>query len=439
MKVAVFGLGYVGSVTSACLAGLGHGVVGVDAWPAKVRAVNSGEPPVLEPGLRELLSVQVSSGRLSATTDGAAAVRETDVSLIAVGTPSAANGSVSLDAVSRVAETIGLAMRESRGRHTVVVRSTTPPGTSEDVVIPTLEASSGLGAGVDFGFTVNPEFLREGTAISDFHSASKTVIGEVDEESGQLVEELYRALDAPVIRLTVRGAEMAKYVDNAFHAVKITFANEIGALCREFGLDPSDVLESFFVDTRLNISRSYLQPGFAFGGSCLPKDLRALLHAANRRDVSVPMLRSILLSNEECITRAVRKITEHGRCRVGLFGLAFKAGTDDLRESPYVEVAERLLGKGYSLRIYDPAVAGARLMGSNREYIEARIPHLADLVSSSAPDVARYADLCVIGSSRDITGADLSAMTDGPVVDLGALPQSLERGETSRMMSGAFG
>jgi GDP-mannose 6-dehydrogenase len=423
VRVSVFGLGYVGSVSAACLASMGHEVVGVDSSEIKVSAVNSGNAPVLEGGLGELLGRQVSQGRLRATTDGQAAVEASEVTLIAVGTPSRPNGSLSTDALVRVTRTIAAALRSrGRDRHTVVVRSTMLPGTAENVLIPLLEQDGELRVGRDIGFAVNPEFLREGTALRDFNSAGRTVIGEFDTRSGDTVERMYVGLDVPVIRMPLKSAEMAKYVDNAFHAVKITFANEIGAICQMFGLDSHEVMQSFFADTKLNISPAYLTPGFAFGGSCLPKDLRALLHASGRNDVAVPMLSSVLESNKACVNRVVDSIITLDKRRVGFFGLSFKPGTDDLRESPYVELAERLLGRGFEIKIYDPNISLASLTGGNREYIDKRIPHLFALLSDSVDEVMEHSEICVVAQRDEEVCRQLVARNQHHIVDLVRLP-----------------
>ncbi len=436
MRLSVFGLGYVGSVTAACLAELGHEVIGVDSAPEKVQAVQRGVSPVAEPGLSALIARGISERRLTATTDGGWAVSRTDLSLVAVGTPSARNGSLSTDALTRVATTIAESLSRKPSRHTLVIRSTMLPGTAEEHVIPLLEAVSGRTVGVDVGFVVNPEFLREGNALSDFRTATKIVIGESDPESGDIVERMYGGgRDVAVIRIPLRAAEMAKYVDNAFHAVKITFANEIGAICRAFGLDSQEVMRSFFADRKLNLSAAYLTPGFAFGGSCLPKDIRALLYAAARHDLELPMLGSVMKSNEDCVTRVIEIVVASGRRRIGLFGLSFKPTTDDLRESPYVEVAERLLGKGFDLRIYDPQVSIDRLTGRNRAYIDEHIPHLSRLVVSSPAEIVDHSELCIVAAADQDVVSALSRTNDKMILDLVRLPDA----DTRRTESGYVG
>ena len=433
MKISVFGLGYVGCVSAACLAGQGHRVVGVDVNQVKVDLIAAGKAPVVEERIGELTAEVVASGALRATTDVADAIADTDVSLICVGTPSAPNGSLSTVYLERVCEEIGAAMAAKTGRHTVVLRSTMLPGTCLDLLLPILEKSSGLTAGVDFGVAVNPEFLREGTSVRDFFDPPKTVIGEFDTASGDVVAALYEGLPGEVFRVPVPVAEMTKYADNAFHGLKIAFANELGSVARALNVDSHRVMDVFLADRKLNVSPAYLRPGFAFGGSCLPKDLRGLVYAARRADVSVPLLSHVLPSNEEHLKRAFEFIAATGRRRIGLFGLSFKPGTDDLRESPLVELAERLLGKGYDLRIYDANVTLSRLMGANREYIESRLPHLGELLSNSVTEVMAHSEVCVIGCRDDavLEALDPAEFTVGErvIVDLVRLPDAELRRE----------
>lgn len=427
MKISVFGLGYVGCVSAACLAERGNEVVGVDVNTLKTRLINSGQAPVVEERIGDLTASAVSAGRLRATTDAAEAVGASDVSLVCVGTPSAPNGSLSTGHLERVCEQIGAALAGRDRPHTVVFRSTMLPGTCENLLIPILEKASGGTAGVDFGVAVNPEFLREGTSVRDFFDPPKTVIGQFDAASGDVVAALYEGLPGEVFRVPVAVAEMTKYADNAFHGLKISFANEMGAICRALGLDSHQVMDAFLADSKLNISPAYLRPGFAFGGSCLPKDLRGLVYAARRADVSVPLLSHVLPSNEEHLRRAFDLVAATGRRRIGLFGLSFKPGTDDLRESPLVELAERLLGKGYDLRIYDANVSLSRLVGANRDYIAARLPHLGELLSQSADDVLAHAEVCVVGCAEPAVLAALDRAGDRPIVDLVRLPDAGRR------------
>ena len=432
MRISVFGLGYVGSVSAACLAARGHEVVGVDVNPTKVELTARGQAPVVEERIGELTAEAVNSGALRATTDVAEAIAATEISLICVGTPSAPNGSLSTTYLERVAEEIGAVLAGLDRWHTVVFRSTMLPGTCTDLLIPILEKESGKTAGVDFGVAVNPEFLREGSSVRDFFEPPKTVIGELDATSADRVAAMYEGLPGEVFRVPIAVAEMAKYADNAFHGLKIAFANELGAICRALGVDSYRMMDVFLADRKLNISPAYLRPGFAFGGSCLPKDLRGLVYAARRADVSVPLLSHVLPSNEEHLKRAFDLVTASGKRKVGLFGLSFKPGTDDLRESPLVELAERLLGKGYDLRIYDANVALSRLMGANREYIEGRLPHLGDLLSNSVDEVLEHAEVCVVGCKEPAVLAALQgpALGGRTVVDLVRLPDAQERRAT---------
>ncbi|MFI7637447.1 nucleotide sugar dehydrogenase [Nonomuraea sp. NPDC049400] len=427
MRISVFGLGYVGCVSAACLASMGHEVVGVDVNQTKVDLVASGRAPVVEERIGEMTAEMVRKGALRATTDAAEAVRETDVSLVCVGTPSAANGSLSTLYLERVAEEIGSALRPGQ---TVVFRSTMLPGTCEGLLIPILEAASGLRAGRDFGVAVNPEFLREGTSVRDFFEPPKTVIGESDPAAGELVAALYEGLPGEVFHVPIAVAEMTKYADNAFHGLKISFANELGAVCQALGIDSHEVMDVFLADTKLNVSPAYLRPGFAFGGSCLPKDLRGLVYAARRADVSVPLLSHVLPANEAHLQRAFELVVAADSRKVGLFGLSFKPGTDDLRESPLVELAERLLGKGYDLRIYDENVTLSRLMGANRHYIEQRLPHLGDLLTNSVDDVLSHADVCVIGSREPAVLDAVARSGTRTIIDLVRLPDAAERRAT---------
>ncbi|MFI6054280.1 nucleotide sugar dehydrogenase [Streptomyces violascens] len=435
MRVSVFGLGYVGCVSAACLAGMGHEVVGVDVNQVKVDLVNDGRAPVVEERIGELIAEVVRTGALRATGDVREAIKGSEVSLVCVGTPSEPNGSLCTTYLERVTEQIGAAVAERGGRQTIVFRSTMLPGTCLNLLVPILEKYVGGTAGVDFGVAVNPEFLREGTSVRDFLDPPKTVIGELDPASGDVVAALYGDLPGEVFRVPVPTAEAIKYADNAFHGLKIGFANELGAVCQALGVDSHQVMDVFLADRKLNISPAYLRPGFAFGGSCLPKDLRSLVHAARRADVSVPILAHVLPSNSAHLQRAVELVERTGRRRVGLFGLSFKPGTDDLRESPLVELAERLFGKGYDLRIYDPNVNLSRLLGANREYIETRLPHLAQLLAQSVGEVLEHAEVCLVGS-RD--PAVLSALPHGDglvIIDLIRLPDA----ETRRAEPGYVG
>ena len=398
MRISVMGLGYVGAVSAGCLASDGHTVVGVDPHATKVDFINRGIAPIVEKDIGEIIREQVAAGNLSATSDSAEAVYHTDMSLICVGTPSQLNGSLDLRFVRRACEEIGAALKTKNSFHVVVARSTMLPGTMRDVVIPTLEQHSGKVAGQDFGVCSNPEFLREGTAVWDYRNPPKTVIGETDERSGDILAQLYVGLDAPLIRTDVETAEMVKYSDNVWHALKVAFANEIGNLCKALAIDGYKVMDIFCQDTKLNLSPYYLKPGFAFGGSCLPKDVRALTYKARSLDLDLPVLNAILRSNERQVEKGIRMIVEKGHRKVGILGFSFKAGTDDLRESPLVEVIEYLLGKGYELRLYDRNVNLAALTGANRDYILNHIPHISRLMVQSLDEVLQFGETLVIGN-----------------------------------------
>jgi GDP-mannose 6-dehydrogenase len=399
MRVSVFGLGYVGCVSAACLARDGHSVIGVDVDPQKVATVNSGRSPVVERGLDQLIAEVTRAEKLEATLDGCQAVALTDVSVICVGTPSNGNGSLNLRYLERVCSEIGTALAGKKDYHVVVVRSTVLPGTLEGKLAPILEKHSGRHRGADFGLCSNPEFLRESSAIDDYDHPCHIVIGELDDRSGDCVQSLYEAIQSPVVRTTIKTAEMLKYVNNAFHAVKVAFANEIGNLCSAHEIDGREVMKLFCRDRRLNISASYLMPGFAFGGSCLPKDLRALAYRAKETDVDCPLLSSVLPSNQLQIQRAVELVESSGRRQVGILGLSFKAGTDDLRESPVVHLVEMLIGKGYHVSIFDEKVELSRLTGANKSFLERELPHIATLMRNSVKQVLAQADVVVIGNA----------------------------------------
>ena len=397
MKISIMGLGYVGAVSAGCLAEEGHEVIGVDPQKSKVDLINAGKTPIIEKDIGDIIERNVLEGRLRATTDVQEAVRHTDLSLICVGTPSMGNGHIDLRYVKRVCEQIGEGLRNHPG-HTVVVRSTMLPGTMRNVVIPTLEEASGLKAGQDFGLCINPEFLREGTAVHDYFHPPKTVVGEIDEASGNVLVKLYGHMPCPLIRTDYETAEMVKYADNTWHALKVAFANEIGNICKGLNLDSHKLMDIFCQDTKLNLSSYYLKPGFAFGGSCLPKDVRALSYKAKQLDVSVPIINAILPSNQEQIERGIRAVMDKGSKKIGILGFSFKAGTDDLRESPIVELVERLIGKGYDLRVYDSNVRMASIHGANREYILNHIPHISRLMVNTMQEVLDHAETIVIGN-----------------------------------------
>jgi GDP-mannose 6-dehydrogenase len=399
MKISVLGLGYVGAVSAACLARDGHEVIGVDPERTKVDLINAGKTPIIEKDVGPIIATQVAAGKLRASTELAHAVRHTDLSLVCVGTPSLPNGGIDLKYVRRVCEEIGRTLAAHPGAPVIVMRSTMLPGTMREVVIPTLEKFSGKRAGEEFGVCINPEFLREGTAVQDYYHPPKTVIGEVNRASGDLLASLYAAMPGPMIRSDIETAEMVKYADNAWHALKVGFANEIGNLCKGVGVDAHRVMDIFCQDRKLNLSPYYLKPGFAFGGSCLPKDVRALLYKAKTLDLSLPILSSILPSNALQIERGLQAVIEKGGRKIGILGFSFKAGTDDLRESPMVELAERLIGKGYELRVYDRNVSLAAVHGANRDYILNKIPHISRLMVPTIEEVLTHAQTIVIGNA----------------------------------------
>ena len=399
MRVSVFGLGYVGAVSAACIASEGHTVIGVDKNATKVGLINDGKSPIVEAGVDELIAAAHTQGRLRATTDSRDAVDSSDLSLVCVGTPSESNGNLNLEFVRKVCEEIGAAIKGLSRYHIVVIRSTVLPGTMRNVVMPSLEQFSGKRLGPDYGVCFNPEFLREGTAVHDFHHPPKTVVGEFDQQAGDALLQLYAGLAAPVIRTSLETAEMVKYVDNTWHALKVGFANEIGSICKGMGIDSFGVMDIFCQDTKLNLWSYYLRPGYAFGGSCLPKDVRALRYRAKTLDVEVPILGAILPSNSAHVQRGIDLVLKEGKRKVGVLGFSFKAGTDDLRESPLVEMIERLIGKGYDLQLYDRNVNLAKLTGANRDYILNHVPHIARLMRESIDEVLAHADIIVIGNS----------------------------------------
>ena len=423
MRVSVFGLGYVGSVSAASFAADGHQVVGVDVNPDKVASINAGRCPIIEPGLDDLLAAGVAEGRLRATTDAAEAVADSEVSLLCVGTPSRRNGSLDLAYLERVASQVGAALRNKSSYHVVVVRSTVLPGTTNERIIPLLEHESGKAYGEGFGVSINPEFLREGTALKDFRKPPLTLVGHNHAADAGGTIALYQSIDAPLVTTTIRVAEMLKYTSNAWHALKVCFANEIGNLCKRLSVDSHEVMDIFCRDEKLNLSAAYLKPGFAFGGSCLPKDVRALQYRAKEVDVELPVISQILTSNRLQIQHAFDEVMETGRKKIGLLGFSFKAGTDDLRESPCAILAEALLGKGLSLQIYDKNVSLARLVGANKEYIDQQIPHLSSLLCDSIEQLVQHSEVIIVGNqSAEFADALTRTTPDQIVIDLVRLP-----------------
>jgi len=397
-SISIFGLGYVGAVTAACLASRGNKVIGVDPNPLKVEKIRAGKSPIVEKDVQEMIATALRSGQISATNDPRAAVEDSDISFVSVGTQGQRNGKPDLSHVRAVCEEIGDAIRCKSRRHCVVIRSTVLPGTTEHVIIPAIEAASGMKAGRDFSVCFNPEFLREGSAVADFFSPPFTVIGADDSYGAGVLRELYGFLSAPMYCTSIPSAEMIKYACNAFHALKVAFANEIGTMCNAMGIDATVVSDILKSDTRLNASPAYLTPGFAFGGSCLPKDLRALVHKSRELDLRLPVIESILPSNIEHIQRAFDDILSLGKRRIGVIGLSFKPGTDDLRESPAVYLVKKLIAEGYDIRIWDDHVALGRLIGSNRQFIEEYIPHIGLLLRDAVDEVIEHAQVVVLAN-----------------------------------------
>jgi GDP-mannose 6-dehydrogenase len=401
MNVAVFGLGYVGSLTAACLASLGHHVFGVDVNPDKVELIRSRRSPIREPGLDELIKGAVNAGRLAATCDAEEAVLGSDVLLVCVGTPPTANGSADLSYVDRVCSEIARAIHHAKGHRLVAMRSTVLPGTISSRIAPLMNSVSGRQAGADFDLAVNPEFLREGSGVQDFQNPPFTLVGEYGGRGGDVLEELYRDIPAEVVRTDPDTACMVKLASNAYHGLKVAFANEIGRISKAAGVDGTEVMRIFCKDNNLNISTRYLRPGFAFGGSCLPKDLRALIYDARHSDVEVPVLDAILPSNHLQIQCVVERILQSGKRNVGILGLSFKEGTDDLRESPMVELVEALVGKGLDVRIHDQGIQVSELIGTNRAYIERALPHIARMMCRSREEVIRSSNVVVLAHDTD--------------------------------------
>jgi GDP-mannose 6-dehydrogenase len=419
MRVSIFGLGYVGCVTAACLAKAGHQVIGVDINSDKVAMVNGGTSPLVEPGLGDLLAEVTAAGSLRATTSTEEGVSGSDLAMICVGTPSRDNGQLDVDAIRRVAEGIGQRLRQAPKPYTVVLRSTVLPGTTESVLVPALRGT-GTPHLPGLSVAVNPEFMREGSSLRDFAQPPLTLVGSDVPHAGALLRELYAQVDAPFVQASIRSAEMAKYVSNAFHALKITFANEIADFCEALGVEASEVMRVFLLDRKLNISEAYLRPGFAFGGSCLPKDLRALAYAARSADLTLPVLSQILPSNDRQIQQGVNRVLATRRRRIGVLGLAFKPGTDDLRESPMVLLVETLIGKGCDVRILDRSVSIARLGGANRRYIEEEIPHIASLMCETIEAMLAHAEVLVVANADEQARQALAAARpDQLVIDLG--------------------
>lgn len=418
-RISVFGIGYVGTVSMACLADNNHDVQGVDINPMKVEMVNNGQSPVIEEGLTDLISKSVASGKVSATIDSNEAIQTSEISLICVGTPSLMNGSINTSSVKTVCAEIGESLASKSAYHVVVVRSTIMPGNMEDELIPILEHNSRKKAGLDFGVVFNPEFLREGSSIRDFYDPPFTIIAGTDKKAISIVSDIYSFIDAQIIVVPMRVAEMIKYACNAFHALKITFANEVGNICKAIDIDSHAVMDILCKDTKLNLSPYYLKPGFAFGGSCLPKDLRALLYHARKNDIDALVLESILPSNRNQIELAYQMVRRTKEKQIGVLGLSFKAGTDELRESPMVELIEKLIGKGYQVSVYDKNVSISQLHGANRFYIKEEIPHIGTLMKDSIDEIINNNKVIIIGNNSEEFRSVLSAAKpDQIIIDL---------------------
>jgi GDP-mannose 6-dehydrogenase len=424
MQISVFGIGYVGAVSAACLANDGHHVIAVDPNPQKVGPLNEGISPIVEPGLEELIQGGIRNRRLMATSDVREAVHGTDMSFVCVGTPSRPNGSLDTSYVSAAAEQIGAAIREKNSFHSVVMRSTILPGTMESIVLPALERASGRQAGVGFGVAYYPEFLRESTAISDYYDPGAIIFGRRDQATIDRLIELHKIFKVEPRIVSIRTAEAVKYTNNAWHALKISFANEIGNICKEAGIDGHAVMDVLCADTRLNISKAYLKPGFAFGGSCLPKDLRALRFAARKLDVPTPILDATMDANEEQLRRAYSMVAATEKRRIGIIGLSFKPETDDLRESPLVELAERLYGRGYDIRIYDPNIQVSKLTGANLQFVKAHLPHLTSLLTADVDEVVDHAEVFVLGNREEAKRLLSVVQDDRPLIDLVRIDQA---------------
>ncbi|MFY9561002.1 MAG: UDP-glucose/GDP-mannose dehydrogenase family protein [Terriglobales bacterium] len=398
LSVSIFGLGYVGSVSAACFASMGHKVIGVDVSRAKVEMLDSGRTPIVEARMSELVAEANQACRLHATTDATDAVLNSDVSFVCVGTPSLKNGKLDLSHIGNVAKEIGVAIRQKKGPHVFVLRSTVLPGTTENVVLPILEKESGKRRGQDFTVCYNPEFMREGSAVADFLNPPYTILGASDTAHLAPLRELYKDTPGTLYETTIPVAEMVKYFSNCYHALKVGFANEMGTMCKHLGVDAQAVTRIFTSDTKLNISPAYLSPGFAFGGSCLPKDLRAITYKAKELDLKLPLLESLMPSNAEHVDRAVDMVMSTGKKKIAQLGLSFKAGTDDLRESPQVQLIKRLMGEGLEVRVWDEDVSLGRIAGANRQYIEEVIPHIASVLSSDLEGVLRGAEVVILGN-----------------------------------------
>lgn len=415
MNISIFGLGYVGTVMAACLSKYGHNITGIEINRKKVELINNGQSPIIEPGINNILKEASKKRKLSATPDATDAIKKTDLSFICVGTPSNKNGSLNLDYVFLVAKQIGQALKIKDSHHSIVIRSTVLPGTVEKSAL-IIGDISGKELGKDFDVASNPEFMREGTSVYDFENPPFTVVGASSKRLEELLKKIYKFIDSPFYSVKIKEAELLKYACNSFHAMKVTFANEIGAICKNLGIDSHVVMKIFSKDTKLNISSYYLKPGFAFGGSCLPKDVRAMIFQAKSNDLSIPLLDSLIPSNDEHIKRVVDWVIQQGKKNIGVLGLSFKAGTDDVRESPVIIVIETLIGKGYKISIYDHNVNLSKLIGANKEYLEQKIPHILLHMQSSIEEVLKKADIILIANNSDEFKEALKKLKPGQIV-----------------------
>ncbi|MCO6486795.1 MAG: UDP-glucose/GDP-mannose dehydrogenase family protein [Phaeodactylibacter sp.] len=427
MNISIFGLGYVGCVSVGCLSNNGHRVIGVDVMPAKAELINQGKPTIIEKDIGGLIEENWKEGRISATTDYRQAVLETDVSIICVGTPSSNNGHLNLTAIYETARQIGEVLKEKDTLHIVAIRSTVLPGTNEKVGQILAEAS-GKKRNEGFAVVSNPEFLREGTAVKDYYNPPVTVIGTDNPKAGRIMKEVYRGIDAPVEETQIEVAELIKYVNNSFHALKVSFANEVGNICKQLGIDSHQLMNLFCMDHQLNLSSYYLKPGFAFGGSCLPKDLKALRTLAHDFYLNSPVLNAVLDSNENQKEMAYKMVMDKGVKKVGILGLSFKKGTDDLRYSPVVDLAEKLLGKGYTLSIYDKNVNISKLTGTNKAYIDQHIPHLSELISDQLDEVVANSEVVVISHKEPEFDCINTRYPDKTFIDLVKIKDGVSNG-----------
>jgi GDP-mannose 6-dehydrogenase len=395
-NISIFGLGYVGAVSTACLAEMGYSVIGVDIDQKKIELMNKGLSPIFEKDLPEMIKKYKDAGRLSVTSDAKSAVLNSELSIICVGTPSMEEGAVDLNFIRKVCGDIGEAIKCKNEFHVICIRSTLPSGTTRNVLVPIIEEHSCKKVGIDFGICFNPEFLRETTAVDDFFNPTRTVIGKYDERGAKCLESVYADIQAPIIQTSLEVAEMTKYVENSWHALKICFGNEIGSLCNQLGIDSLELMDIFCQDTKLNISTHYLKPGFSFGGSCLPKDVRAINHLSSRLKIETPLLASILTSNMNHFDRAIQCIRSFKKKKLGFLGLTFKPNTDDVRESPYLNLVEIFLKEGFDIAAYDANIACSEIMGENKKFLFSGLNANSNIIRENIDDVIIHAEVLVI-------------------------------------------